>query len=67
MNLNTKESLRTVYGVDIMPANNCWILQLDYRESVVGFQYSFDIMWNFGQEKFQQARGENWYSNSRVR
>ncbi len=66
MDLNSQESILTVYGVDIMPTNNCWILQLDYRESLVGFQYSFDIMWNYGQEKFQQTRGE-WFSAQRNR
>jgi LPS-assembly protein len=56
MNLATNTDIRTVYSVDIMPNNNCWILNLNFRESIVDQRFSFNILFNFGDESFQRYR-----------
>jgi len=61
MDLEANKNIRTIYALDIMPDNNCWILNLNYRESLVNSQYSFNILWNFGDDKFDQYRN-NWFS-----
>lgn len=56
MDLEAKESLKTTYNLDIMPHNNCWILNLNYKETVVNSQYSFNVLFNFGDDNFAQYR-----------
>ena len=58
MDLNAGNSVRTTYGVDIMPNNNCWIFSLNYRESITDSRYSFNILFNFGDETFNKFRNE---------
>lgn len=56
MDLESKKTIRTTYSIDIMPYNNCWILNLNYRESITANQYSFNVIFNFGQDNFAQYR-----------
>lgn len=56
MDLEAKKLLRTTYSLDIMPHNNCWILNLNYKETVVNSQYSFNVLFNFGDDNFAQYR-----------
>lgn len=56
MDLEANRNIRTTYSLDIMPHNNCWILNLNYRESLTNNQYSFNILFNFGDENFAQYR-----------
>ena len=56
MDLEANKTIRTTYSLDIMPHNNCWILNLNYRESLTNNQYSFNILFNFGDENFAQYR-----------
>ncbi len=56
MDLEAKENIRTIYSLDIMPHNNCWILNLNYRESLVDSRYSFNVLFNFGDDTFAQYR-----------
>lgn len=56
MDLAAKQDVRTVYSVDIMPHNNCWILNLNFRESLGVSRYSFNVMFNFGDEGFERYR-----------
>lgn len=58
MDLEAKRDIRTVYSVDIMPHNNCWIFSLNYRESLVDSRYSFNIMFNFGDDSFERYRND---------
>ncbi|MBY0518289.1 MAG: hypothetical protein K2P81_15370 [Bacteriovoracaceae bacterium] len=60
MDLEAHQNLRTIYAVDIMPNNNCWILNLNYQESLVGFRYAFNIFFNFGDERFSRYR-RDWF------
>ena len=56
MDLEAKKNIRTIYTLDIMPYNNCWILNLNYRQSLVDSRYSFNILFNFGDDNFAQYR-----------
>ncbi|HLT21849.1 MAG TPA: hypothetical protein VKZ84_00330, partial [Bacteriovoracaceae bacterium] len=58
MDFNANNSVRTTYGVDIMPNNNCWILSLNYRESITDSRFSFNILFNFGDDTFGRYRNE---------
>lgn len=65
VDLEAKEDIRTIYSIDIMPHNNCYILNLNLRESLVGSRYSFNIVWNFGNEEFARYR-DDYFAASRV-
>ncbi|WP_408096756.1 LPS-assembly protein LptD [Peredibacter sp. HCB2-198] len=58
IDLEAKKDIRTVYSLDIMPHNNCWILNLNYRESLVDNRYSFNIIFNFGDDNFDRYRND---------
>lgn len=58
VDLEAKKDIRTIYSADIMPHNDCWILNFNYRESLVDSRYSFNIMFNFGDEKFDKYRND---------
>lgn len=60
VDLEAKEDIRNMYSVDIMPNNECWILSLNYRESLVGYQVGFNVQFNFGDERFQDYR-KDWF------
>jgi LPS-assembly protein len=56
MDLEANKNIRTIYTLDLMPYNNCWILNLNYRQSLVDSRYSFNILFNFGDDNFAQYR-----------
>lgn len=56
LDLEAKKNIRTSYVLDIMPHNNCWILNLNYRESLVDSRFSFNVLFNFGDDNFAQYR-----------
>jgi LPS-assembly protein len=56
--LQAKKDMRTIYSIDIMPHNNCWIFNLNYRQSITNTQYSFNIIFNFGDDKFDRYRND---------
>ncbi|MFP5387245.1 MAG: LPS-assembly protein LptD [Bacteriovoracia bacterium] len=58
MDLEADKNIRTVYSIDIMPHNNCWIFNLNYRESIVDSRYSFNVIFNFGDESFERYRND---------
>ncbi len=61
MDLQAQKNIRTLYSLDIMPNNNCWILNLNYRESLVDSRYFFNILFNFGDDNFSQYR-DNYFA-----
>lgn len=65
IDLEAKRNIRTSYSLDIMPYNNCWILNLNYRESLVDQRYTFNVLFNFGQENFSQYRN-NYFGVQRL-
>lgn len=52
------QDVRTLYSLDIMPHNNCWILNLNYLQSIVAQRYSFNIIFNFGDDSFDRYRND---------
>jgi LPS-assembly protein len=58
MDLQAKKDIRTIYSLDIMPHNDCWILNLNYRESLVDSRYSFNLLFNFGDKSFERYRND---------
>ncbi len=56
--LDAKENIRSIYQVDYMPNNNCWILNINYRETVVDSRYSFNWVFNFGNTEFKDYRND---------
>lgn len=65
INLNTNDNMRTLYSIDLMPNNNCWIFSLNYRESLVDHRYTFNIMFNFGDDNFEQYK-TNYFAMRRL-
>lgn len=58
MDLEADKDIRTVYSLDIMPHNNCWIFNLNYRRSIVDSRYSFNVIFNFGDDSFERYRND---------
>jgi LPS-assembly protein len=56
LDLVADRATRTIYLMDIMPHNNCWIFNLSYQERGVNQTYSFNILFNFGDESFARYR-----------
>jgi LPS-assembly protein len=63
--LDAKENIRSIYQIDFMPNNNCWILNLNYRETVVDNRYSFNWVFNFGNDEFKNYRS-NFFQFARI-
>ncbi len=63
--LEARQAVRTIYSVDLMPYNNCWILNLNYRQTITDDRFSFNIMWNFGQDQFDNYRN-NYFAVKRL-
>lgn len=57
IDLEANKDLRTIYSLDIMPHNNCYIFSLGYRKSYVE-QYTFNIIFNFGDDNFDRYRND---------
>jgi len=51
-------NLVTSYSIDIMPHNNCWILNLNYQQRLELERFSFGIMFNFGDDRFERMRND---------
>jgi len=65
IDLEAKQEVRTLYSLDIMPHNNCWILNFNYRESLVDSRFFFNIIFNFGDENFHDLRN-NYFAVKRL-
>lgn len=64
--LDANENIMTIYQLDFMPPNNCWIINLNYRESVVDQRYSFNFLFNLGNDEFKNYQN-NFFDFERVR
>lgn len=58
IDFEANREVKTVYSADIMPHNNCWILNLNYQQSLNGSRYSFNVIFNFGQAGFEKYRND---------
>jgi LPS-assembly protein len=56
--LLANKNINTTYSVDIMPNNNCWILNLNYQKTINLERYTFGIMFNFGDDRFERMRND---------
>jgi LPS-assembly protein len=54
--LQARQAVRSIYSIDIMPHNDCYIFSLGFQERNNIKQYTFNIMWNFGQDSFDRYR-----------
>lgn len=64
--LNAQDKIRSVYQMDFMPNNNCWIINLTYQESFIDQSYSFNFVFNYGNEEFANYR-DNYFDFNRLR
>lgn len=64
--LEADENISTLYQIDFMPNNNCWLLKINYKESLVERRYNFQFEFNFGNEDFKTYR-QNFYDRSRLK
>lgn len=51
-------NLVTSYSVDLMPHNNCWILNFNYEQRLEFERFFFGIMFNFGDDRFERMRND---------
>ncbi len=58
IDLAANKDIRTIYSLDIMPHNECWIFNLNYRKSNEISLYSFNILFNFGDDNFERYRND---------
>lgn len=63
--LNARENIRSIYQLDFMPHNNCWIINLNYRETVVNTRYTINWVFNFGNDDFKNYK-TNFFSFNRL-
>jgi len=63
--LDARENIRSIYQLDLMPNNNCWILNFAYRETVVDSRYSVNWVFNFGNDEFKNYR-TNFFNFNRL-
>lgn len=54
--LEAKRNLLTTYSIDIMPHNDCYILNFNYRKTNNIEYFTLGIMFNFGQQQFERMR-----------
>ncbi|MAX65418.1 MAG: hypothetical protein CME66_00625 [Halobacteriovoraceae bacterium] len=63
--LDSDENISSIYQMDFMPHNNCWILNLNYKENIVEKRFGFKFRFNFGNEEFKEYRN-NFFSFNRL-
>ncbi len=64
--LDADQNIKSIYQMDYMPNNNCWIFSLNYWQTVIDSRVSFNILFNFGDENFSSYR-DNYFSFNRLR
>ncbi len=64
--LDADENITSIYQVDFMPNNNCWILNFNYKESLDEQRYAFNFEFNFGNDEFKEYRN-NFFNFNRLK
>lgn len=54
--LESNQNISSIFQVDFMPSNNCWILNLNYQENADQKLFAFQFLWNFGNEEFSEYK-----------
>lgn len=63
--LDASENINSIYQVDFMPNNNCWIINLNYTENFTEKRFWVGYKVNFGSEEFKNYR-TNFFSFGRL-
>lgn len=63
--LQASNSIKSIYQMDVMPDNNCWILNFRYGEYVEDKRFSINFQFNFGNESFARYKSD-YFSYSRL-
>lgn len=58
--MDAEQNIRSIYQMDIMPDNNCWIMNFNYRETIVDTRYTINWVFNFGNDDFKQYKTNFW-------
>ncbi len=56
--LEAKKNINTTYSIDLMPNNNCWILNFSYTQTLNYERFSLGVMFNFGDDRFERMRND---------
>ena len=64
--LQQQENLSTIFQLDIMPDNDCWIFNFNYKDVGEDKTFSFKFVFNFGQDDFK-AYKTNFFSFDRLK
>lgn len=64
--LENDENVSTIYQLDYMPHNNCWIINFNYRENFIEQRFAFNFEFNFGSDEFDNYK-RNFWGYSRLR
>lgn len=56
--LEAKKNISTIYSIDLMPNNNCWILNFNYQKTLNYERFSLGVMFNFGDDRFERMRSD---------
>jgi LPS-assembly protein len=64
IDLEAQSDIRTIYVIDIMPHNNCWILNLSYETGILQNRYAFNLLFNFGDNRFANYK-RDWFRTQR--
>ena len=54
--LDANENISSIYQVDFMPNNNCWIFNINYKDSFEEKRYAINFAFNFGSDDFSSYR-----------
>lgn len=63
--LDLNEDIINIYQLDFIPDNNCWIFNINYRDSFVEKKFSFNFVFNFGSQSFRDYK-ENFFDFDRI-
>jgi LPS-assembly protein len=63
--LDASENINSIYQVDFMPNNNCWIVNLNYTENFTEQRFWIGYKVNFGSDEFKNYR-TNFFNYSRL-
>lgn len=59
------QNLKTVYQLDYMPDNHCWLLNMNFKDSIIDKRFALNFVFNFGNEEYSQYRN-NFFDFSRL-
>ena len=64
--MEADKNISSIYQIDFMPHNNCWILNLNYQDNFDNKRFSFNFQFNFGDDSLQIYR-DQFFNYGRLR